>query len=105
MDPTRVSKCVVEGAFDDLAKAYANFFAGRAAYPNYKKKGKSHESFDLSNDAFMVGSRWIGIPGLGRFVFLSSSLDMIPFSSAIYQATHALNLLAIESLSRIPIRP
>jgi len=35
-----VTKCVVEGAFDDLGRAYANFFAGRAAYPKYKKKGR-----------------------------------------------------------------
>lgn len=63
-----VTKCVVEGAFNDLAKAYANFFAGRAEYPNYKKKGKAHESFYLSNDKFTMGSHWISIPGLGRFV-------------------------------------
>lgn len=63
-----VTKCVVEGAFDDLKKAYDNFFAGRAAYPQYKKKGKSHESFYLSNDKFTVGSHWISIPGLGRFI-------------------------------------
>src|SRR5882724_7492509 len=63
-----VTKCVVEGAFDDLGKAYANFFAGRAQYPNYKKKGKAHESFSLSNDKFTVGSHWISIPGLGRFL-------------------------------------
>src|SRR5256885_1914494 len=25
-----VTKCVVEGAFDDLGRAYTNFFAGRA---------------------------------------------------------------------------
>ena len=35
-----VTKCVVEGAFDDLEKAYANFFAGRAEYPKYKKEGQ-----------------------------------------------------------------
>ncbi|GHO79944.1 transposase [Ktedonobacter sp. SOSP1-85] len=63
-----VTKCVVEGAFDDLKKAYDNFFAGRANYPQYKKKGKSHESFYLSNDKFTVGSHWISIPGLGRFI-------------------------------------
>jgi putative transposase len=63
-----VTKCVVEGAFDDLKKAYDNFFAGRAAYPKYKKKGKSHESFYLSNDKFTVGSHWMSIPGLGRFI-------------------------------------
>ena len=63
-----VTKCVVEGAFDDLKKAYDNFFAGRAAYLTYKKKGQSHESFYLSNDKFTVGSHWISIPGLGRFI-------------------------------------
>src|SRR5438270_9220648 len=63
-----VTKCVVEGAFDDLRSAYDNFFAGRAEYPKYKKKGKSHESFYLSNDKFMIGSHWISIPGLGRFI-------------------------------------
>jgi putative transposase len=63
-----VTKCVVEGAFDDLKRAYDNFFAGRAGYPKYKKKGKSHESFYLSNDKFAVGSHWISIPGLGRFI-------------------------------------
>src|SRR6266567_4135985 len=64
----QVTKCVVEGAFDDLGRAYANFFAGRAAYPNYKKKGKAHESFSLSNDKFTIGSHWVSIPGLGRFI-------------------------------------
>ena len=63
-----VTKCVVEGAFDDLGKAYSTFFAGRAAYPKYKKKGRSHESFYLSNDKFTLGSHWIAIPGLGRFL-------------------------------------
>ncbi len=63
-----VTKCVVEGAFSDLGQAYANFFAGRGNYPNYKKKGQSHESFYLSNDKFTVGSHWIAIPGLGRFI-------------------------------------
>ena len=64
----QVTKCVVEGAFDDLKSAYDHFFAGRSNYPQYKKKGKSHESFYLSNDKFTVGSHWISIPGLGRFI-------------------------------------
>jgi transposase len=64
----QVTKCVLEGAFDDLRSAYENFFAGRANYPGYKKKGKSHESFYLSNEKFTLGSHWISIPGLGRFI-------------------------------------
>src|SRR5438309_1791944 len=63
-----ITKCVVEGAFDDLGRAYANCFAGRAQYPQFKKKGKSHESFYLSNDKFTVGNHWMSIPGLGRFI-------------------------------------
>ena len=64
----QVTKCVVEGAFDDLKSAYDHFFAGRSNYPQYKKRGKSHESFYLSNDKFTLGSHWISIPGLGRFI-------------------------------------
>jgi helix-turn-helix protein len=63
-----VSKCVVEGAFDDLSKAFTNFFEGRARYPKFKKKGKAHDSFYLSNEKVTVGSHWIAISGLGRFL-------------------------------------
>lgn len=70
-----VTKCVVEGAFDDLDRAYANFFAGRAAYPKYKKKGQSRASFYLSNDKFVVGSHWISIPGLGRFLLDTQKIE------------------------------
>ena len=60
-----VTKCVVEGAFDDLKNAYDSFFAGRSNYPQYKKKGKAHESFYLSNDKFVSGDSldlhsWLG---------------------------------------------
>jgi putative transposase len=63
-----VTKCVVEGAFDDLGKAYSNFFAKRAKYPRWKKKGKSHESFYLANDKFTVGDHWMQVPLLGDFI-------------------------------------
>src|SRR6185437_14557578 len=63
-----VTKCAVEGAFDDMGKAFTNFFAGRAKYPKWKKKGKSHESFYIANDKFALGSHWISIPGLGAFI-------------------------------------
>src|SRR5258707_12386688 len=38
-----VTKCVVEGAFDDLEKAYATFFGGRAEHPTSKNRAKSPE--------------------------------------------------------------
>jgi putative transposase len=34
-----VTKCVVEGAFDDLEKAYVNFFAGRGSVPQVQEEG------------------------------------------------------------------
>jgi putative transposase len=63
-----VTKCVIEGAFDDLGKAFTNFFAGRAKYPKWKKKNKSRESFYLANDKFTVGDQWVTVPVLGDFV-------------------------------------
>lgn len=63
-----VTKCVVEGAFDDLDHAFTNFFAKRAKYPRFKKKGRSHESFYLSNDKFRVGDHWVQAPLLGDFI-------------------------------------
>jgi transposase len=45
-------------AIIQLGNAFKNFFAGRASYPVFKKKGKSRDSFTLTNDQFAVdGSR------------------------------------------------
>ena len=63
-----VTKCVVEGAFDDLGKAYANFRAGRTKYPKFKKKGKSRDSFYLANDKFSLGDHRVQVPVLGDFL-------------------------------------
>jgi len=63
-----VTKCVVEGAFDDLGNAFRNFFAKRAKYPQFKKKGRSQESFYLANDKFTVGDHWVQVPLLGEFL-------------------------------------
>jgi putative transposase len=63
-----VTKRVVEGAFDDLGKAFSNFIAKRTGYPRWKKKGKSRESFYLSNDKFTSGDHWVQVPLLGDFI-------------------------------------
>ncbi len=63
-----VTKCAGEGAFFDLGDAFKRFFAGQTQYPHFKKKGRSQESFYLSNDKFTIGSQWISIPGLGSFL-------------------------------------
>jgi putative transposase len=66
-----VTKCVVEGAFMDVAAAFKNFFEGRKAgrktgYPQFKGKKRSRQSFYLANDKFTVGDHWIDVPKLGR---------------------------------------
>lgn len=50
----KVTKNAPQMAIIQLGKAFKNFFAGRAKYPVFKKKGKSRDSFELSNDQFAV---------------------------------------------------
>src|SRR5258708_5783207 len=69
--PLPDSKCVVEGAFMDVAAAFKNFFEGRLAgrktgYPQFKRKKRSRQSFYLANDKFTTGDHWIDVPKLGR---------------------------------------
>jgi putative transposase len=66
-----VTKCVIEGAFMDVAAAFKNFFEGRkvgrtVGYPTFKCKKRSRQSFYLANDKFTVGDHWITVPKLGR---------------------------------------
>jgi len=63
-----VTKCVIEGAFDDLDDAFSRFFKGQNHYPTFKKKNKSRESFSVANDKFSLGDHWIVIPVLGQFL-------------------------------------
>lgn len=49
-----VTKCAPQLAIKDLGKAFNNFFAKRAEFPTFKKKGKK-DSFGLSNDQFAMG--------------------------------------------------
>ena len=63
-----VTKCVIEGAFDDVADAFSRFLKGQNEYPTFKKKNKSRESFYIANDKFSLGDHWIVVPVLGRFL-------------------------------------
>jgi putative transposase len=47
-----------------LGKAFENFFAKRASYPGFRRKGR-HDRFSLSNDQFSVEGKRIRIPKLG----------------------------------------
>ena len=59
-----VTKCAPQLAIKDLGKAFNNFFAKRAEFPKFKKKGQ-HDSFGISNDQFRIIGKTIRIPNLG----------------------------------------
>ena len=57
---THVHQC----ALVDLDQAFANFFAKRAGYPCFKKKGRSRDSFRL-REITQIGKRSIKLPRIG----------------------------------------
>jgi putative transposase len=78
-----VTKNAPQMAIIQLGAAFNNFFAGRAKYPQFKKKGKSRDSFTLTNDQFSIDACHIRIPNLGS-VRLRETLR---FSGKILSAT------------------
>lgn len=62
---SEVTKCAPEQAFVDLQQAFSRFFNKTSKYPKFKKKGKSKDSFYLSNEAFQLSGNYIKIPKLG----------------------------------------
>ena len=67
-----VTKCAPEGAFRNLNKAFTNFFAKRARFPRFKKRG-AHDSFAIDNSKFSVDGKRVNIPKLG-WVRMTESL-------------------------------
>lgn len=59
-----VTKNAPQMAIMQLGDAFKNFFAGRAKYPKFRKKGQ-HDRFSLTNDQFSVEGSRIRIPHLG----------------------------------------
>jgi len=59
-----VTKNAPQMAIIQLGAAFKNFFAGRAAYPQFRKKGID-DRFALTNDQFSVDGSRIRIPNLG----------------------------------------
>uniref|UniRef100_UPI001C21470D RNA-guided endonuclease InsQ/TnpB family protein n=1 Tax=Hydrogenophilus thiooxidans TaxID=2820326 RepID=UPI001C21470D len=59
-----VTKCAPQMAIIQLGEAFENFFAGRARYPRFRKKGVE-DRFTLTNDQFRVEGSRIRIPNLG----------------------------------------
>ena len=77
-----VTKNAPQMAIIQLGVAFKNFFAGRAGYPNFRKKGVS-DRFSMSNDQFSLNGSRIRIPNLG-WVRMRESLR---FSGKILSAT------------------
>lgn len=59
-----VTKNAPQMAIIQLGVAFQNFFAGRAKFPKFRKKGV-HDRFSLTNDQFSVDGSRIRIPNLG----------------------------------------
>ncbi|MBO0612402.1 RNA-guided endonuclease InsQ/TnpB family protein [Thiothrix fructosivorans] len=78
-----VTKNAPQMAIIQLGQAFNNFFAGRAQYPQFKKKGKSRDSFSLTNDQFSLDASRIRIPNLG----LVRMRETLRFSGKILSAT------------------
>jgi len=61
-----VTKCVVDTAFENLNRAFQNFFRTKngKTYPKFHKKGVK-DSFTVDNTKFIVAGKKIRIPKLG----------------------------------------
>ena len=79
-----VTKNAPQMAIIQLGRAFKNFFAGRARYPRFRKKG-CNDRFTLSNDQLEVSAKRLRIPKLG-WVRMRESLR---FKGRIISATVA----------------
>jgi putative transposase len=77
-----VTKNAPQMAIIQLGEAFKNFFAGRAKYPQFRKKGV-HDRFALTNDQLSIDGCRIRIPNLG-WVRMRESLR---FAGKIMSAT------------------
>src|SRR5215472_518126 len=77
-----VTKCAAEGAFTDFGNALSNFYAKRAAEPQFKKRSRGEFKFKLNNDKFDVVGRWVKIPKLG----LANMAEKLRFDGKILGA-------------------
>jgi putative transposase len=59
-----MTKCAPQEAIINLGKAFANFFAGRAKRPAFKKRGM-HDSFKVSSGSFKVNGDQLTLPRIG----------------------------------------
>ena len=55
-----VPSCIPQQSQRHLARGFSNFFAGRARFPRFKRKGR-HDAFTLSNKSFKIVGRYLVI--------------------------------------------
>jgi putative transposase len=77
-----VTKNAPQMAIMQLGDAFKNFFAGRARYPKFRKKG-IHDRFTLTNDQFKLDGCRLHIPKLGWV----RMRERLRFSGKILSAT------------------
>ena len=66
------SSVVQQAALRDLDKAYKNFFAGRAGYPNFKKRSRTRGSFTIRDvTVHRLNRKWgtVLVPKVGHVRF------------------------------------
>jgi putative transposase len=78
-----VTKCAPQAAIKNLGKAFHKFFAKTAKYPRFKKKGKSKDTFSVSNDQFSLEDGFLRLPIIGRIRMCES----LRFNGKIVSAT------------------
>ena len=75
-----VTKNAPQMAIIQLGQAFANFLAGRARYPKFRKRGV-HDRFTLTNDQIHSDDRRICIPKLG-WVRMREPLRFVGYSQS-----------------------
>jgi putative transposase len=77
-----VTKNAPQMAIIQLGEAFKNFFAGRASYPKFRKKGID-DRFSMTNDQFRIDGSRIRIPNLGWV----RMRELLRFSGKVVSAT------------------
>ena len=80
---TQIHRDAHSQPFANLDKAFKSFFKGIAKHPRFKKKGKSKDSFSVSNDKFRVEGESVVLPKIGRIRMTES----LRFAGKIMSAT------------------
>lgn len=69
--------------FKNLKIAFDKFFNGTGKYPQFKSRGKSRDSFYISNDTFIIIDKYVRLPKIG----LVKLTEPLRFQGKITSAT------------------